>query len=109
MEGPSLGQVSQSLQGTVPVPVMSRERFADKQADGQVVKGSSVVFVDRLVRKHTAFPNLVAMLCAQGGYRPTLRTCSGKTNRERAELRRIADAYDVNQALVGDSRRAYRD
>lgn len=29
MEGLSLGQVSQSLQGTVPVPVMSRERFAE--------------------------------------------------------------------------------
>lgn len=57
--------------------------------------------IDALVRKHTAFPSMYALLNAKGGYRPSCYVF-------RREVKLIADAYDNLQAARGDSRRAFR-
>jgi epoxyqueuosine reductase QueG len=64
--------------------------------------------IDKLVRKHTAFKSLTSMLIAEGGYRPTLYTNAAKTDSDRNELTRIANAYDMNQVMADDPRRAHR-
>jgi hypothetical protein len=64
--------------------------------------------INRLVKKHTAFDSLAAMVCAIN-YTPTLRTQSTKNETDKKELTQIADAYDATQALDGDKRRAFRD
>lgn len=61
--------------------------------------------LDNLVQRHTAFHTLADMMTAPGNYRPTIPSKSGKAGRE---LDLIADAYDMGQRLVGDSRRAFR-
>ena len=62
--------------------------------------------INELVRKHTAFESMDAMLNTAPHYRPTLRT--GGRSRVARELAQIADAYDTAQAARGDSRRAFR-
>ena len=57
--------------------------------------------LDRLCRRHTAFPSFLALLTAAAGYRPSIRL----------ELRGrdgvvLARAYDRQQAAWGDPRRA---
>ena len=61
---------------------------------------------DQLTAKHTAFTTMQDLLEAKGGYFPSIRTLSAKT--DRIELGRLADAYDAYQETRGDSRRAYR-
>lgn len=57
--------------------------------------------VDDLVRKHTAFATMDELLQADGGYRPSLDV-------REPHMLRIANAYDRQQQLRGDPRRAYR-
>ena len=62
-----------------------------------------------LTQKHTAFPSFAALLNAQGGYWPSLRTISGcPVGENETELTDLADAYDTAQQTRGDSRRACR-
>jgi hypothetical protein len=64
--------------------------------------------IEQLVRKYTASKTLDELLNAAGGYRPSIRCLSARTEEERAELTLLADAYDTAQELRGDPRRAYR-
>lgn len=64
--------------------------------------------IDVLVRKHSAFKSLEDLTTAAGGYFPSIRCKSLEPLRERAELLRLADAYDAAQAARNDPRRAYR-
>ena len=61
---------------------------------------------DQLTAKHTAFSTMQELLEAKGGYFPSLRTQSARTDRE--ELGQLADAYDAYQHARGDARRAFR-
>ena len=64
---------------------------------------------DLLTQKHTAFRSFAALIQAQGGYYPSLRTISGcPLGENSAELAELADAYDAAQQIHGDSRRACR-
>jgi hypothetical protein len=63
---------------------------------------------DELTAKHTAFATMHDLLVARGGYVPTLRTQSARNATERAELGRLADAYDAYQVARGSRRRAHR-
>ena len=60
--------------------------------------------LDVVVRSVSAFPSFLAMLDAEGGYRPTIRV-EGK---DRLLMMHLADCYDAAQAARGDSRRAFR-
>lgn len=62
---------------------------------------------DQLAEKHTAFPNMQALLEAPA-YFPSLRCYSDDMEQERIELGQLADAYDAYQYTRGDSRRAFR-
>lgn len=57
--------------------------------------------LDEVVRRNTAFRNMLDMLDAKGNYRPSL-DCSEPV------MLAIADRYDELQAARGDDRRAYR-
>jgi hypothetical protein len=56
--------------------------------------------IDMLVRKHTAFESLEAMLNTAPDYFPTLM--------QRGEQQLVADAYDQAMEARGDDRRAWR-
>ena len=62
---------------------------------------------DELTQKYTAFDSFNEMLNAGGGYRPSIRTES-TTGREQFDLWVLAQTYDLEQALRGDERRAFR-
>jgi len=71
--------------------------------------------LDELTRRITAFETFEAMLTAGGGYRPTLWTKTARFDKAGQAVeaasggkRRLADAYDREQARRGDSRRAFR-
>ena len=56
---------------------------------------------NELVKNRTAFPDMLALLEAPGGYRPSCDMSDPET-------RDIADYYDVMQARRGSEKRAYR-
>ncbi len=58
--------------------------------------------LDRLCRRHTAFPSFLALLTAAGGYWPSIRL--DLLGRDGAVLAR---AYDWQQVAWGDPRRAF--
>ncbi len=58
--------------------------------------------LDRLCRRHTAFPSFLALLTAAGGYWPSIRL--DLLGQDGAALAR---AYDRQQAAWGDPRRAF--
>jgi hypothetical protein len=66
--------------------------------------------MDRLVNKHTAFPNVLALLTdAQNySYRPTLYTMAAKRARDRRELTEIADFYDGAMSAMGIDKKIHR-
>lgn len=55
-----------------------------------------------LTMRITAFSSFYAMIHAQFGYRPSLRSCYGN------DYVLLADCYDEEQSRRGDTRRAYR-
>ena len=58
--------------------------------------------LDKLCARHTAFPSFLLLLTAAGGYRPSIRLdLLGRGGLA------LARAYDRQQAVWGDGRRAY--
>jgi hypothetical protein len=71
-------------------------------------KTNAAKTIDTLTARYTAF-NTLAELLAVAGYVPSIRAKTGfRTAKSRAELTRLANAYDKGQAARGDSRRAWR-
>jgi uncharacterized protein (DUF2147 family) len=75
---------------------------AIKAAAGSwAMDNATLVRVDEIVRKHSAFSSFWDLLTAAGGYRPTIDVSD-------QERRYLANVYDREQAIRGDSRRAER-
>ena len=71
-------------------------------------KTNAAKTIDTLTAKYTAFDRFDDLV-GTVGYTPSIRCLTGfRTARSRAELTRLADAYDKGQAARGDSRRAWR-
>lgn len=63
--------------------------------NAQIIKKT----LDKITRQHTAFKSFKALLCAPGGYRPTLEV-------RNADRWILANEYDKAQAARHDNRRA---
>jgi len=65
--------------------------------------------LDKICQRHTAFASFEHLVDASRRYHPTIRYGAiGLSDKEREDLRLLADAYDLFQAARGDDRRAYR-